>query len=132
MKALENQIQKELTYLDHGLFLDKEWSPFGYVYYSVKMVVDGAAPLTVLDWRDGNTPLPLSMSVVDRVRSQEGDIREAIRDATVNNAAQKECRRQARLEAIENIVDDWSKDKTLGRYSLHSIPKDSHTKQVRP
>lgn len=128
----EKQIQKELTALDHDLFLDKEWSALSGVHYKVKRLMpDGIAPLTVVDWREGTYPLPLSLSLVDKVRSQEGDIREAIRDATANNAARKELARQERLQASEDIIDEWSKNKVLGSYSLHTVPKDSHRKQVR-
>jgi hypothetical protein len=133
MQRLEKQIQAELNAMDFDLFLDKEWSPFSGVFYSVKrLMADGIAPLTVVDWREGTHPLPLSMDIVAKVRSQEGDIRESIRDATVANAVRKEKARRDALQAAEDIIEDWQKDRTLGRYSLHTIPKDSHTKQVRP
>ncbi len=117
MNALERSIQKELTYLDHDLVLDKAWSPFGYLYWRILKLLPGAEPFVSVDWRVGNTPLPLSMDIVDKLRSQEGDITEAIRDATVNNAARKELLRQERVAAQEEIVKEWqNKSKGLAKH----------------
>lgn len=109
MSGLEKHIQKELTYLDHDLVLDKAWSPFGYLYWRVLKIVKDVEPLVAVDWRKGNTPLPLSMDIVDKVRSQEGDISEAVRSAIVNNAARKELLRQERLAVQEEVAKDWQK-----------------------
>lgn len=109
---LERLIQKELEKLDYDLFLDKERHPvYGYVYYSVKQFVPNAKPLSVVEWRMGNEPLPLSMDIVQQVRAQEGDIREAIKAATVNNAARKELMRQERLKEQDEIIEEWQKSK---------------------
>lgn len=110
MNRLEKQIQRELSLLDRNLFLDKQWSPFGYLFYTVRMRV-GEEMLTAVEWREGNTPLPLSMGIVDKVRSQEGDLTEAIRTVTVNNAARQELLRQKRLEAQTEIAKEFHKRK---------------------
>jgi hypothetical protein len=107
MSGLEKHIQKELTYLDHDLILDKAWSPFGYLYWRVLKLVKDVEPLTVVDWREGNTPLPLSVEIVNKVRSQEGDISEKVREAIVHNAARKELLRQERLAAQQEITEEW-------------------------
>lgn len=114
---LEKVIQQELTRLDPGLFLDKEWcrvalngSVNGYVYYTVKHSVgSGTPPYTVLEWRDGRGPWPLSLTMVDIVRQQEGDIREAVTQATVNNAAKAELARQKTIEIVEEAAREHNK-----------------------
>jgi len=104
---LEGRIQRALTEMDHNLFLDKAWSPFGYVYFVIKSHMgDGIEPLTVVEWRKGNHPLPLSFDIVNQVRYQEGNIQEAIKEATVNNAVLKEKKRQEVQKDLENIVSD--------------------------
>lgn len=108
--SLEKEVQRELEYLDLELFLDYDRHPaYGFLYYSVKRMMPNAAPLTVVDWCVGSTPLPLSLDIVDRVRSQEGDIRESITAATVNNAARKELQRQERLKQQEEVIEEWQK-----------------------
>ncbi len=72
---------------------------------------DGSAPLIVVDWRMGTIPLELSLSIVDRVRQQEGSITEAISQATANNAARKELLRQERLRAQDDAIEDWQRSK---------------------
>lgn len=72
---------------------------------------DGSAPLVAVDWREGTYPKPLSLDIVDRVRSQEGDITEAIRATTVNNAVRKELARQEALKEQETIIEDYQKTK---------------------
>jgi hypothetical protein len=109
MIAAEKDVQRELSYLDHKLFLDKVKHPvYGFLYYAVKMQTpDGIEPLTVVDWCAGSIPLPLSMDIVDRVRSQEGDIRDAISQVIANNAAKKELARQERIKEQEAVVEEW-------------------------
>lgn len=109
MIGAEKEVQKELSYLDHDLWLDKKWSPFGYMYYVVLKRIEGHEPLTVVDWREGNTPLPLSLDLVDKVRSQEGDISDAIAQATANNAARHEMLLQERLKIQEEIAQEYHK-----------------------
>jgi len=113
---MEREVQKELTRLDSSLFLDKLWSPFGYVYYAVRNNIgSGQEPLTVLEWRDGYGPLPLSLGIVEQVKRQEGDIRSAISSAIANNAARKELLRQERESAQEEISKEFQKSaKKLG------------------
>lgn len=120
--TLERKIQAELDQLDHGLFLDKEWSPFGYVYYSVKMSLKDTHPVTVLDWRAGNHPLPLSMDIVNKVRNQEGSIMEALKTVTVNNAVRKEKARQEALQEVDDRTHEWEFEKRGDRkiYDLES------------
>lgn len=99
--------------MDGGLFLDKEADEYGRVYYSVKHFVQGAvSPYTALKWTypDGN-PRPLSEDLITALRAQEGDIREALTQAMVNNAALRELhRQQADKEALE-IAEEWDKTK---------------------
>jgi len=111
MNPVEDRIQRELSYLDLNLFLDFDRHPiYGFLYYSVKQQMqDGTKPLTVVDWCVGDTPLPLSEDIVDRVRAQEGDLRESIAQATVNNAARQELLRQERLTAQDEIAQEFHK-----------------------
>lgn len=122
MTNLEKTIQKELSRMDHELFLDKELHPvYGILFYSVKKLLPEQEPLTVVEWRAGSTPLPLSMDIVSQVRAQEGDIRESIAQATANNAARKELLRQKKAAEQEAVVEEWQKS---GRST--GIPKDSY------
>ncbi len=105
----EKEIQKELSYLDLDLWLDKRWSPFGYLYYVVLKQIAGHEPLVVVDWREGNTPLPLSLDLVDKVRYQEGDISDAISQATANNSARLELLLQERNKIQEEIAQEYHK-----------------------
>ncbi len=116
MTREEKEVQRALTVLDPLLFLDKAWSPFGYVYYTV--MCQGSPPSLIAEWRRGNTPLPLSLDLIDRVRSQEGDLGEAIASATANNAAKKELFRQQRQAAEEEIIKDWQKSNRVGRITV--------------
>lgn len=70
---------------------------------------DGSEPFVAVDWREGTYPKPLSLDLVDRVRSQEGNIAESIRNAAVNNAARKELLRQKRLAEQEEVAQEWQK-----------------------
>lgn len=106
---LERYIQNELNKLDLDLFLDKDWygdTLFWTVKYSIG---SGHPPLTVVEWAVGGHPLPLSTSIVDKVKQQEGDIREAIRSATVNNAIQKARVQKEADEIMETISDEFEK-----------------------
>lgn len=110
MTGLEKEIQKELQYLDYDLFLDKEIHPvYGFLFYSVKHRVNGSAPISVVNWCVGSTPLPLSMDIVAQVRAQEGDIRDSIKAATVANAVRKEKLRQERIKLQEEVIEEWQK-----------------------
>jgi hypothetical protein len=120
MRLDEKQVQEALGSVDPDLFLDKRWSGITGVYYCVCYPAPGE-PLVVVDWRDGVQPRPLSLDIVDQVRRQEGDIREAISRATAHNAARKELLRQERLKETDNIIEEWQKS---GRST--GIPKDSY------
>jgi hypothetical protein len=117
--VLEKLIQQELGYLDPDLFLDKELVQ-GSVMYVVKYNIgSGAEPLPVTQ------PLPLSTSIVDVVRRQEGDIREAIRSATVNNAVKKMQAKQEMEEMIESSQKEFEKSaKVLHRSGPWKIGSD--------
>lgn len=111
MNPLEKEIQRRLEELDSRLFLSWEQHPvYGFLYWSVRRHMDdagGEKPEEVVGWYVGSTPLPLSMDLLDRVRSQEGDIREAISQSMANNAALKELRRQEALAEQDQIIDEW-------------------------
>ncbi len=98
---LEQQIDRELKKLDPDLFLDKEWFE-GSIFYLVKYFIgSGQEPLIALAWPE------LSMSMVDALKAQEGDIREAITSAKLNNLARKETIRKDREKAQEEIAREF-------------------------
>ena len=70
---------------------------------------DGSTPHVAVDWREGVHAKPLSLDLVDRVRSQEGSISEAIAVATAHNAARKELLRQERISKQEEVAEEWRK-----------------------
>ena len=117
-ESLEKEIQRELTRMDHGLWLDKEWGD-GYLYYVVKAEVPGAAPLTVVDWRVGDFALPLSMDLLVRVRNQEGDILDALKDVKLNNAVRMHNERQAALQEAEDRAHEWQYEKRGKKQIYH-------------
>ncbi len=116
---LEKLIQQELEYLDRDLFLDKVFVQ-GSVLYQVKYNIgSGHEPLEVTN------PLPLSTSIVDVVKRQEGDIREAIRSATVNNAVKKMKAKQEMEDMIESSQKEFEKSaKVLHRSGPWKIGSD--------
>lgn len=121
MNLEEKRVQEGLAQLDPLLFLDKVWSRLGYVYWTVKrQMPDGVEPLTVVEWcgEDG-WPLPLSLSLVDQVRSQEGDIRDAISQATANNAARKELARQEKERMRNEAIDEYQKSRPAQLTSIN-------------
>lgn len=112
MDFQEKQVHNALQALDSNLFLDKRWSPISGIYYcACRRMEDGSQPLVAVDWREGVYAKPLSLDLVDRVRSQEGDISEAISLATAHNAARKELARQERLKRQDEAIEDWQKSK---------------------
>jgi len=115
----EKQVQEELCRVDPKLFLDKLYDKEGqYVYYTVRYPADiGLEPLTCVHWRTKHGPLPLSLDIVGVVRRQEGDIREAIRQATVNNALKKEAINTDLMDDIdERLLWMDKSSKRLGLY----------------
>jgi hypothetical protein len=117
--VIEKLIQQELGYLDPDLFLDKVFVQ-GSVLYSVKYNIgSGHEPLEV------TPPLPLSTSIVDLVRKQEGDIRDAINHAKVNNALIKANVKKENDTVIETIQKEFEKSaKVLHRSGPWKIGSD--------
>ena len=123
MTLEEKKVQNALNALDPELFLDKlsdKSGPFkGVVYYAVRHIIPGALePYTAVEWRAPNGyPLPLSLDIVDKVRSQEGSIQEAVATVIANNAAKKELDAQKRQEELDDRIE-WQKksSKRLGLY----------------
>lgn len=91
MNLEEKRVQEELSRVDPLLFLDKLYDKEGgYIYYAIRYPVgDGVEPLTCVHWRTVDGPLPLNLDIVSLVRRQEGDIRDAIKEVTVNNAVKR-------------------------------------------
>jgi hypothetical protein len=117
--VIEKLIQQELNLLDPDLFLDKELVQ-GSVMYRVKYNIgSGELPLDV------TPPLPLSTSIVDVVRRQEGDIRDAINHAKVNNALIKANIKKENDTVIETIQKEFEKSaKVLHRSGPWKIGSD--------
>lgn len=112
MRVLEKQIDRALKQLDPLLFLDKRYSVFSGLYYCVcTPMEDGSEPWVVLDWRVGIHPRELSMDIVMAVAANEGDMSDAINQATANNAARKELMRQERLSKQDEAISDWQSSK---------------------
>jgi hypothetical protein len=106
--------------MDGGLFLDKEADPYGRVFYSVKHPVSSGGSVslyTALKWvyPDGS-PKPLSYDLISALRAQEGDIREALTTAMVNNAAKKELERQRTQQEAEGVRHEWEYEKRGKKY----------------
>lgn len=122
----EKRVQEELQRTDPDLFLDKLYDREGqYVYYAIRYKTpEGTEPLTCIHWRTIYGPLPLSLDIVNAVRVNEGDIREAIKTATVNNALKKDKALQERAEAFQEELDWYQKSsKKLGVYPMSGKPK---------
>ena len=99
--ADEKTVAGALRRLDDRLFLDPEVETHGprgpYVYMTVKFHLgSGHPPSTVLEWRDANGPKPLSLSMVEQVKRQEGAMATAFTEAVVAN----ERKRQEAIRAV--------------------------------
>ena len=112
--TLERQIQNELHRLDRNLFLDKEIRD-GKVLWMVREVPNrDFRPdefFTIFEWSDvyGN-PLPLSLSIVDRVKIlQGGNIKTALNKVNNNNNSIKEQNIREKLEIQETISREFQK-----------------------
>jgi hypothetical protein len=106
----EKRVQMALTALDPDLFLDKRFDPVRkLIYYAVCHIIEpGTEPYVAVDWRTPEgLPKPLSLDLVDQVRSQEGSIKEALTQAMVNNAALKELRRQELETQVQESLE-WA------------------------
>lgn len=112
-------MQRALHSLDPNLFLDKEIDPqYGFIFYCVKVQnMSGGMPFKVVDWKVGSYPLPLSLDIVDRVKSQEGNIHTAYRKAEKNNLKLLEEREKQKMEQLQDRIG-WiqSSSKRLGIY----------------
>lgn len=115
---VERQVQRELRNLDPDLFLDKRWEN-GVLVYLVRYFIGSAEePLDTVKWVDpSGRPLPLSLGIVDRVKMQEGDLREAIQRATLYNIAEKERRKQAVNEELDAIISEHQAENRKGKTS---------------
>jgi len=116
----EKDIQRELTKLDHGLFLDKEFDPNFGTYYCVKYNPGErfGPPWLVMNWRDTKgRPYPLSDLLLSRIRANEGLITDAIREVKLHNAVIQDKRRQERMQAVEDMAKEL-KDRTKGGTEL--------------
>lgn len=117
---LEKQIDREVKKLDPDLFLDKQWFE-GSVFYLIKYNIgSGQEPLIALAWPE------LSMSMVDALKAQEGDITEAIKQVKVNNAAKRELMRQERDQAIEEAAKEFHKLEKTDHW--RSLPREQRRK----
>src|SRR6266487_4848095 len=107
MNLQEKKVQEALQQTDPDLFLDKLYDREGqYVYYAVAYKTpEGTEPLVCVHWRTIHGPLPLSLDIVDVVRSNEGDIRESIKKVTINNALKRDAAVKESAEAFEEELN---------------------------
>jgi len=109
MSQLEDFIQRELQNLDRDLFLDKDRYQ-DTIMYSVKYNIgSGHPPLRVLDWHMDNKALPLSATIIDRVKSFEGDITQSIAEVKRNNELKKLQASKEMHDVFETIQDEFQK-----------------------
>lgn len=130
--SLERFVQSELNKLDPDLFLDKEWWQDTLVYVVKYNIGSGEPPFTVLEWMVAGHPLPLSSSIIDRVKQQEGDIRDAIREATVNNAVKKAGIKKDMEQIQETIAEEFEKSSKVLHRSGPWASKHDVTAYKRP
>ena len=125
--AQEKQIDQALKRLDPDLFLDKEWNrDRGYMYYAVKYRIAGGEPMLCVSWDSPMGPRNLSMDIVDKVASQEHDVRESLKTAIVENAARRELQRQKLAENLDETSKDF--ERSQGRtYYLSRHPEKAQT-----
>jgi hypothetical protein len=119
MNLQEKRVQQALSSLDSHLFLDKAMHPNGFLYYSIKCLVPEGEPYEVVSWTTPFEPLPLSMDIISQLYAQEGSVAEAVKQATVNNAAKRELARQKLDEQWEDMVkEQQARAKILARVDL--------------
>jgi hypothetical protein len=113
MELQKRLVKRALRSVDPSLYLDEEWSSLGFPYWVIKFPIgEGMEPFTPVHWTHNGTPLPLSLSIVDKLRHQEGDVTEAIQQATASNLARKEAARQERMAIQADLIQeyhDWDK-----------------------
>lgn len=109
MLLQEKLVKRALRATDPDLSLVEYWHPYGFHVYAVKYDIGfGVEPLQPLTWVGGDgKPLPLSLSLVDRLRSQEGDVSQAIRSATRNNIEKKKRARAERMAVQEDLIEEY-------------------------
>lgn len=109
MNQLEKFIQAELQKLDRDLFLDKELYGNTVMHCVKYNIGSGHPPLRVLDWHMDNKALPLSSSIIDRVKSFEGDITQSVAEVKRNNEAKKLALNKEVQDVMETISDEFDK-----------------------
>jgi hypothetical protein len=117
---IESLVQKELQRLDPDLFLDKLWVDGTLVWTIRYNIGSGEEPLTPVVWMDGaGRPLSLSLSIVDRLKGQEGSIVEALNEVKARNKAKSEA---AMVEAAV-LADEIAREHQFeGRNKKISVP----------
>jgi hypothetical protein len=106
-------VKRALRSVDPSLYLDEKWSSHGFPYFVIMFPIgEDVPPFEPVQWVHDGKPLPLSLSIVDKLRHQEGDVTEAIKQATATNFARKEAARQERMAEQEGLIQeyhDWDK-----------------------
>ncbi len=110
MELQQRLVRRALKSVDPALYLEEEWSHLGFPYWTIKQPVgEGFDPFVVVPWLHDGKPLPLSLNIVDKLRRQEGDIREAVAQAAANNRLNKERARQERIQIQEDLIQEYHK-----------------------
>lgn len=111
----ERQVQRALTSLDRGLFLDKEWEPNGprggYAYYVVKHRVAErlVLPVAGTEWRDESGPRPLTMAIVDRVKRNENALEGFAEQARQQHEKRQQQIAEQRAEGFDDVIRDFDR-----------------------
>jgi len=104
----ERLVKRALRATDPDLYLVEEWSSLNFPYYAVKISIgEDLEPFTPIHWVHDGKPLPLSLNLIDELRAQEGDVTEAISQATASNIARKERARQERMAVQADLIDEY-------------------------
>jgi hypothetical protein len=108
MELQQRLVRRALRSVDPDLYLEEEWSSLGFPYWAIKYPIgEGIEPLRPVAWLNNGKPLPLSLSIVDKLRHQEGDITEAITQAKATNIAIKEKARAERMAVQEDLIQEY-------------------------
>ncbi len=108
MELQRRLVKRALRGVDPDLYLDEKWSSHGFPYFVIMFPIgEGLPPFEPVQWVHDGQPLPLSLSIVDRLRYQEGDVTEAIQQATAANHARKEAARQERMAQQEDLIQEY-------------------------
>ena len=127
MLLQERLVKRALRATDPDLSLVEYWHPFGFHVYAVDYDIGMLEePLRPLTWVGGDgKPLPLSLSLVDRLRSQEGDVSQAIRSATANNIEKKKRAREERMAVQADLIEEYHRWDKRGFVKLPTGVKSS-------